>query len=175
MRYVGLLRGVNVGGKNKLPMAELRKALSFLPFDNLVTYIQSGNIVFDSDFSSTECSTLISNTISQNFNLNIPVVVFEQTNIIEILVSNPFKKLCEVEKKFMSFGFLDEYPSKENCELMESFSNEKEFIKITENIIFFYCTIGFGKTKLTNHFMEKKLKVSSTMRNYNTTLKLSTL
>nr|WP_042290246.1 DUF1697 domain-containing protein [Nonlabens ulvanivorans] len=163
MRYVALLRGVNVGGKNKLPMALLRDALGKTSFYGVTTYIQSGNIIFNSDL------------LKSDFDMDIPVIVKKQSQFKEILQVNPFKTRTMDDAKFMSFGFLSEIPEQDKVEEVMSFSTELETFKIVNNVIYFYCGVGFGKTKMTNAWFEKKLDVVSTMRNYNTTLKLTEL
>ncbi len=175
MRYVALLRGVNVSGKNKLPMALLREALKATPFCDATTYIQSGNIVFNADLDITTCEQIIADLLKAEFDLNVPVIVREQSAIKDILKVNPFETRTIENSIFMSFGFLNECPAKEKVTVTEEFSNDEETFKIIDDIIYFYCGVGFGKTKMTNAWFEKKLGVTSTMRNYNTTLKLAEL
>ncbi|WP_405369630.1 DUF1697 domain-containing protein [Nonlabens sp. Asnod2-A12] len=175
MRYVALLRGINVGGKNKLPMALLRDALGKTSFYGVTTYIQSGNIVFNSDLKSAQCADIISELLKSEFDLAIPVIVKKQEEVSEILKASPFKTRTIENSKFMSFGFLNESPVQEKVKVTEEFSTELETFKIVDNVIYFYCGVGFGKTKMTNAWFEKKLGVTSTMRNYNTTLKLTEL
>ncbi|WP_405351519.1 DUF1697 domain-containing protein [Nonlabens sp. Asnod3-H03] len=175
MRYVALLRGVNVGGKNKLPMALLRNALEKTPFYGVTTYIQSGNILFSSDLKSAQCADIISELLKSEFDLAVPVMVKEQEEISKTLKASPFKTRTIENSKFMSFGFLNESPVQEKVNTTEEFSNDMETFKIIDDVIYFYCGVGFGKTKMTNAWFEKKLGVTSTMRNYNTTLKLTEL
>tara|TARA_R110002012_G_scaffold163831_5_gene326243 strand:- start:789 stop:1316 length:528 start_codon:yes stop_codon:yes gene_type:complete len=175
MRYVALLRGVNVSGKNKLPMALLRDALGKTPFYGVTTYIQSGNIVFNTDLETAHCEQIVGDLLKSEFDLNIPVMVYEQDAIKDILKVNPFKTRTMDDAKFMSFGFLSEIPEQDKVEEVMSFSTELETFKIVNNVIYFYCGVGFGKTKMTNAWFEKKLGLISTMRNYNTTFKLTEL
>lgn len=175
MRYVALLRGVNVGGKNKLPMALLRDALGKTSFYGVTTYIQSGNIIFNSDLEVAQCEKIISDLLKSDFDMHIPVIVKKQSQFKEILQENPFKTRTMDNAKFMSFGFLSEIPEQDKVEEVISFSTELEAFKIVNDVIYFYCGVGFGKTKLTNAWFEKKLGLISTMRNYNTTLKLTEL
>ncbi|MEP0479643.1 MAG: DUF1697 domain-containing protein [Nonlabens sp.] len=174
-RYVALLRGVNVSGKNKLPMALLRDALDKTSFYGVTTYIQSGNIVFNSDLKSAQCADIISELLKSEFDLVVPVMVKKQEVISDTLKVNPFKTRTIENLKFMSFGFLSECPVQEKVTATEECSNDVETFKIIDDVIYFYCGVGFGKTKMTNAWFEKKLGVTSTMRNYNTTLKLTEL
>jgi uncharacterized protein (DUF1697 family) len=174
-RFVGLLRGVNVSGKNKLPMAYLRDALEKTSFQSITTYIQSGNIVFSSKLESEECESIITDVLKSNFNLEVPVIVREQSYFDHVIKGNPFKTRTIENSKFMSFGFLKEAPNDENIKAMAIFSTDLETFEIVDDVIYFYCGVGFGTTKMTNAWFEKKLGVVSTMRNYNTTLKLTQL
>ncbi|GAK95064.1 hypothetical protein JCM19298_841 [Nonlabens ulvanivorans] len=144
-------------------MALLRDALGKTSFYGVTTYIQSGNIIFNSDL------------LKSDFDMDIPVIVKKQSQFKEILQVNPFKTRTMDDAKFMSFGFLSEIPEQDKVEEVMSFSTELETFKIVNNVIYFYCGVGFGKTKMTNAWFEKKLDVVSTMRNYNTTLKLTEL
>ena len=175
MRYVALLRGVNVGGKNKLPMALLRDALNKTSFYGVTTYIQSGNIVFNTDLETSKCEQIIEDLLKAEFDLDVSVIVKKQEVIKDILKANPFKMRAIENSKFMSFGFLSESTAQEKVIATEEFSNDVETFKIVDDVIYFYCGVGFGKTKMTNAWFEKKLEVTSTMRNYNTTLKLTEL
>ncbi|MGJ8685707.1 MAG: DUF1697 domain-containing protein [Nonlabens sp.] len=175
MRYVALLRGVNVSGKNKLPMALLRDALGKTPFYGVTTYIQTGNIVFNTDLETSQCEQIIGDLLKSEFDLDVPVIVKKQDAIKDILKANPFKTRTIEDSKFMSFGFLSEIPVAEKVTSIDGFSNDVETFRIIDDVIYFYCGVGFGKTKMTNVFFEKKLDVTSTMRNYNTTLKLTEL
>lgn len=175
MRYVALLRGVNVSGKNKLPMAHLREALEETPFYSFTTYIQSGNIIFNTDLDITQSEQIIGGLLKSEFDLEVPVIVKKQDAIIDILKANPFKMRTIENSKFMSFGFFNKIPVMEKIDDVMSFSTEIESFEVVDDIIYFYCGVGFGKTKMTNTWFEKKLGVTSTMRNYNTTLKLTEL
>ena len=174
-RCVALLRGVNVGGNNKLPMALLRDALGKTSFYGVTTYIQSGNIVFNTDLDIVQCEQIIVALLKAEFDLDVSVIVKKQEVIKDILKANPFKMRTIENSKFMSFGFLSESTAPEKVTAMEEFSNEEETFKIVDDLIYFYCGVGFGKTKMTNAWFEKKLGLISTMRNYNTTLKLTEL
>lgn len=174
-RYVALLRGVNVSGKNKLPMALLRDALGKTPFYGVTTYIQSGNIIFNTDLETSQCEQIIGDLLKSEFDLNVPVIVKKQDEIKDILKANPFKTRTLDNSKFMSFGFLNEIPAPEKVTALIDFSNDLETFRVVDDVIYFYCGVGFGKTKMTNSWFEKKLEVTSTMRNYNTTIKLTEL
>lgn len=164
--YIILLRGINVSGKNKLPMADLRELLNDLKFENVQTYIQSGNVILDSEESKTRVCSLIKEGISSKFGYDVPVIartVKEWENVVEnypFPIDNP---------KIVAFVFLDKTSEFSEIEI-KNIGDDK--FKIDKDMVYFYCPNGFGKSKITNNLFENKLKVTATTRNYNTTIKL---
>lgn len=164
--YIVLLRGINVSGKNELPMAELRQLLNDLGFQNVQTYIQSGNIILSSEESKSEVCQKIKEGILQKFGYDIPVLaktVDEWKNVIDnypFSIENP---------KIVGFVFFNEAPRETVFEIN---GMKDDQYKINNNVVYIYCPSGFGKTKLTNNLFEQKLKVTATTRNFKTTIKL---
>lgn len=171
--YIALLRGVNVSGQKKIPMAELRGILAKSGLENVQTYIQSGNVIFQS--LETDTSTLelkIHNAIKSYFGFEVPVLVLTPRELKNIFHSSPFPK----EKKENSY-FMMLY-SKADKDLVDSISElsyPNEEFKITDKAVYFYCSVGYGKAKFSNNFFERKLKVTATARNYKTMVKLLSL
>jgi uncharacterized protein (DUF1697 family) len=132
-------------------------------------------LVFSSKLEAFECEEIIVNILKLDFNLNVPVVVKEQSFFNKVLKANPFKTRTIENPKFMSFGFLKEFPSDDNLKAIAEFSTDLETFEIIDDVIYFYCGVELGTTKMTNAFFEKELGVFSIMRNYNTTLKLTQL
>ena len=165
-KYIILLRGINVSGKNKIPMAELREMISDLGFQNVQTYIQSGNIVLEATESKGEVCKKIHIGINEKFGFDIPVLARTPEEWKETIDKYPFSIENE---KIVAFSFLNKIPSKKEIEVKGI--NEDQY-KIEENRVYLYCPSGFGKTKLTNNTIEKKLEVVATTRNYKTTVKL---
>lgn len=164
--YIILLRGINVSGKNKLPMAQLRDLLNNLGFQNMQTYIQSGNIVLQSDKSKKEISETIKKEIVTQFGYDVPVIIRTIKEWEEVISANPY---AIENPKILGFVFLSDIPKETNIEI----NNTKEDVfTIYKDVIYIHCPSGFGKTKLTNNTFEKKLNVTATTRNYKTVLKL---
>lgn len=164
--FIVLLRGVNVSGKNKIPMAELRSTLNKSGFQEVQTYIQSGNIILKSEESKEAICIKIHEAIKVEFGFEIPVLVSTPEEWEEMFVNYPFSVENE---KIVAFTVLDKVPSETHMDI----TNVKEDqYKIKGNIVYLYCPSGFGKTKLTNATIEKKLKVQATTRNLKTTRKL---
>lgn len=171
--YIAFLRGINVSGKHKIQMAELKELLSKQKLEDVKTYIQSGNVVFESGLeNSKELENLISKAILSHFNFNVPVIVMTISKLKEILDQNPFKTDDENLQKQNYFVLLNEIP---NVEAVDKLSNETfktEDFLVTNDCMYLKCTAGYGKAKLNNNLVERKLKVKATTRNYRTMNKL---
>ena len=168
-KYIVLLRGINVSGKNKIPMVTLRELLNDLEFQNVQTYIQSGNIILTSEQSKLEVSKRIKKGILKKFDLDIHVIVKTALELNEIVKNYPFSLENE---KIVAFTFLDKISDKETIEVKNI---GEDLYKIVKDVVYLNCKSGFGKTKFTNNVLEKKLNVNATTRNLKTTLKLAEL
>lgn len=164
--YIVLLRGVNVSGKNKLPMEELRNLLNELNFSNVSTYIQSGNIILQSEATRETIVDAIRNAIKLKFGYEVPVIIRTPQEWKRAIDNYPFSIENE---KIVAFCFLDTAVSITEIEIKGI--NEDQY-KINDDVVYLYCPSGFGRTKLTNNSIEKKLNVAATTRNLKTTLKL---
>ena len=167
--YIVLLRGINVSGKNKLPMAELRDLLKELGFQNVKTYIQSGNIILTSEESKTTICKKIKKGIADKFGYDVPVIAKTVLEWKKAFTNYPFPT---DNPKIVAFVFLDGKTSETKIEAKGV--NDDEY-KIDDDLVYIYCPSTFAKTKLSNNLFERKLKVTATTRNYNTTIKLLTL
>ena len=164
--YIVLLRGINVSGKNKLPMADLRDLLTELGFQNVKTYIQSGNIILTSDESKTTICKKIKDGIATKFGYDVPVIAKTISEWKKAIKNYPFPIENE---KIVAFTFLDKKSEIAEIEI-KNIGDDK--FKIDKDLVYIYCPNGFGKSKITNNLFEKKLKVIATTRNLRTTLKL---
>ncbi|MCI5081950.1 MAG: DUF1697 domain-containing protein [Saprospiraceae bacterium] len=172
MTYIALLRGINVSGQKKIKMADLREALSQLSFSNIRTYIQSGNILFDSEEENIrELETQIHDKIQAAFGFDVPVLVIRPELLHRIMKENPFlDQGKETNKLYVTF--LAEKPETDQIKLLESVDYSPEEFILEDSFLYFYFPNGYGRTKLNNNFFEKKLKVKATTRNWKTINKL---
>ena len=171
--YIALLRGINVSGQKKIKMAELRTQLTELGFENVQTYIQSGNILFH--FPETEHEILekkIADKISADYGFEVPVLVKKATDFQEALDRNPYLKDENNDPKRIYFTFLATAPSVEQIKVLEEKNYEPELYTIDSKNIYLYVPKGYGRTKLSNNLFEQKLKVQATTRNLKTVKKL---
>jgi uncharacterized protein (DUF1697 family) len=169
--YVSILRGINVSGKNSIKMDALKRLFENLNFQNVTTYVQSGNVVFS--FKPTDVRALeklISSEIDKHFGFKVPVIVLTTDELKEYIGNNPFTS--SKDEKFLHFTFLAARPSDFIKENIDNVKAENEEIEISGRVVYLYCPNGYGKTKLSNTFLEKTLKVTSTTRNFKTTIAL---
>jgi len=170
--YVALLRGVNVGGRNKLPMQELRAALLGAGFSGVATYIQSGNVVLDADSRKPDAvAAAVSSVIETQFGFGVPATVRSANQLGAVIKNNPFlARGCE--PKALHVAFLADRPDPAAVkELDPDRSPPDEFIVAGEEIYLHYPN-GAARSKLTNAWFDSKLRTMSTVRNWNTVLKL---
>lgn len=174
--YIALLRGINVSGHNIINMDALKGALGDLNFSAIRTYIQSGNILFETDRTDTNhLAKMIGETILEHFGCSVPVIIRNQPELEFISKNNPFLRgrLENTENLYVSF--LTETPEDTKVKkIMEIKFLPDEFI-ISGNEIYLFCPDGYGRTKLSNQFFENKLKTTATTRNWKTILKLKQL
>jgi uncharacterized protein (DUF1697 family) len=172
MKYVAFLRGINVGGKNKIKMETLREVCSALGFENVKTYINSGNIIFET--AKTADKTLaakIESTIEKEFGLNIKTIVRSIDEIKDLVESNPFAGEFENDKDVHVF-FLDEEMPAEKSELLLSNNSENERYFVRNREIFCHLRVGVLDSLMGRDYIAKKLKILSTARNWRTVNKI---
>ncbi|WP_435315278.1 DUF1697 domain-containing protein [Cellulophaga fucicola] len=168
--YIALLRGINVSGKNKILMADLKQMLLKLKLANVTTYIQSGNVVFTTDeVDVTVLSEKIKKEIFKVFGLDVPVLVLAASALQTIFKNNPF---TAEEEKETYFVLLKSAPNTVLISEVNKGTYATEKFVITNSCIYLRCLNGAGKAKCNNNFFERKLKVQATTRNYKTMVKL---
>ena len=176
-KYIALLRGINVGGKRKILMADLKKMFSNLGFTDIATYIQSGNVVFSAAIQEDhlKLSAQIEQAISKHYEFEVPVIIRTAKEWKEAMEQNPFLKKQEVEPERLHLTFLKDLPSKEKLEAILSYDYSPDQFQIFDKQVFVYCSGKYSDSKLTNGFFETKLKVAASTRNWKTVLILSEL
>jgi uncharacterized protein (DUF1697 family) len=154
-------------------MDALKQAFTDYGFKNVHTYIQSGNVIFQTEKTNhKELEKKISIIIIEKFQFEVPVIVIEPGELKTILKNNPFlrDKLKDLSKSFITF--LSDEPVKENIDKIQKAQYLPDEFEINGKNIYVYCPNGYGRTKLTNSFFESKLKVSATSRNWKTSNEL---
>jgi len=173
-KKIAILRGINVGGKKKVLMADLRLLFKELGFSNITTYIQSGNVIFDDTTKLTdlEIADKVELAISNKYEFTVPVIVRSSTDLVKSVSNNTFYKKDLTDISQLHLTFLKEKPTKENVTQTESYNYEPDKFVIKGKDVFVFCEGKYHQSKLTNNFFEKKLKVAATTRNWKTVLKL---
>ncbi|MGB7344527.1 MAG: DUF1697 domain-containing protein [Pirellulaceae bacterium] len=169
--WIALLRGINVGGKNLLPMAKLRSDLEDLKFKNVRTYIQSGNVVFESTAkTASSLAKKIATRIGAEHGFRPHVFVLKSGDLQTAVNSNPFPQAV-ADPKTLHFFLLASPPTKPNLTSIEAAKSPTEQYKLTDSVFYLHAPDGIGRSKLAAN-IEKHLGVVTTARNYRTIEKL---
>ena len=162
---IAILRGINVSGVRKLPMADLRKLCEGLGWVNVRTYIQSGNVVFEVPKVGPALARSLEQAIRKQFGFDVPVLVLTSKDLQQVIAGNPFIKENGIELDKLHVTFLAEVP-KQRIGAEGNYAPDRFILGKKE--IYLHCPEGYGNTKLNNTFFENKLKVSATTRNWRT-------
>jgi uncharacterized protein (DUF1697 family) len=174
--YISLLRGINVSGQKKIKMAALKVVYESLKFEHVKTYIQSGNVVFQSSNDKVTIKNNIETAIKEHFDFDVPVLILSQEQLENTAKSLPFPAInIEEEGSKIIVFFLSESVSNDQEKTLGAYLTNSEQLVLDQNVIFLYCPEGSGKSKLTNKLIETKLKLTSTARNIKTVNKLLSL
>jgi uncharacterized protein (DUF1697 family) len=173
-RYLALLRAVNVG-KTWIAMEELRRLSEKEGFANVSTYIQSGNIVFTSDKSHAECTAAIAASLETQLRAAVTVLVKTEKQLRQIVDRNPFVKEVKIDPAALHVTFLEANPSAKSIERLSAIKSGLDRFQISGDVVYLHCPGGYGRTKLSNAVIERKLDTPATTRNWKTVNVLLTL
>ena len=172
--WIALLRGINVGGNNILPMAKLKRDLESLNLKNVRTYIQSGNVVFDSTAKTpSSLSSRIARRIEQQYGFRPHLLILKREDLLTAIESNPFPGVVS-DPKTLHFFFLAEPASDPDTEALDSAKTSTEQYELTDGVFYLYAPDGIARSKLAAN-AEKHLGVVTTARNYRTVNKLASM
>lgn len=176
MRYVALLRGVNVGGNNKVPMKDLKDCFEKAGFLNVLTYINSGNIVFDSEETSTEKLTAQCRAIlEQNFGLSIPLALIDALALKDTLDHAPAWWDADPEARHNALFVIPPAKADEVCTGVGPVRSEYEKVASYQNVIFWSASVKTISRTRWSKIVGTKAYQDVTIRNANTTKKLLAL
>ena len=169
--YIALFRGINVGGNNVLPMKELVATLESIGAQNVKTYIQSGNAVFQSqETNASLLSNKISAAIKKSHGFEPQVLLLESEEMERAVESNPFPE-AESEPKALHLYFLDAIPENPDFDTLASIKSNRERFALKDGVFYLHAPDGIGRSKLAAK-AEKLLGVSATARNWRTVCKI---
>jgi len=171
-----MLRGINVSGQKKIKMNELISLYESLSFKNVTTYIQSGNVLFDSSADNlVSLAEKIEKEIKKEFLFEVPVIIRTKEELKHIIKTNPFLKREDIDHSKLHITFLTKTVKKPiPPKIMETKSAEDEFFTSNKEI-YLFCPKGYGRTKYNNNFFERYLSMNATTRNWNTIMAISRL
>jgi uncharacterized protein (DUF1697 family) len=167
MTYIAMLRGINVGRGKVVKMERLRTLFATLGFGEVRTYVQSGNVVFQSERKS-ELTRTIAAKIQSDFGLTVPVLIKTSKELTQIVCNNPLLRVKGIDVSKLHVTFLSDAPPKTAARVLEDLATTRERFRILNREIYLYCPDGYGKSKLTNNTIEKKFSLVATTRNWRT-------
>ena len=169
--YILLFRGV--GGATQLPTAPLRQALTAAGFENVATYINSGNAVVRSSLARDKVIGLVADICKKKFSFTKAIFAPTLGEWSDLIENNPFPKAADVPK-YLHAALLDEKPKAAVIEALRALATPRESIEIVGKVAYLHTPDGFGTSKLAAKF-DKGIGVTNTARNWNTVLKLCEL
>jgi len=171
--YISILRGINVSGQKPIKMDKLKALYEAKGYTNVKTYIQSGNVVFDANTENPrQLESGLSQKIKEVFGHDVPVIVLSNLELRSIADNNPYVKDQDKNPDFFHVTFLSDEPSNQDISQLIAKKQNDEAIRLIGKAIYLYCPNGYGRTKLNNNFIENKLKISATTRNWKSVNKL---
>jgi uncharacterized protein (DUF1697 family) len=170
-RHIVLLRGINLASRNRIAMPRLREALEEAGFDDVQTYVQSGNVVLTSSGSAADVARKVERQISQSFGLDIDVVVRTRSQLARVVERNPLAKVAKNPKRYQ-VSFLSAKPSAAVLRKLEETAAEKERVVLIGREIYAWHPEGIGRSRLWTLLAGRGLGVTATARNWTTVTKL---
>jgi uncharacterized protein (DUF1697 family) len=174
IRYISILRGINVGGKRKILMADLKNLYQELGFCNITSYIQSGNIIFDTS-KETDRKNIAENikvAIFEQYGFDVPVIIRTVDELQESIAINPFTQNQDFDIERLCLTFLQDIPSTQKISSLPVFPDSPDKYEIINNDVFIWFAGKSHTSKLTNNLFEKYLATPASTRNWKTVQKL---
>jgi len=174
--YIALLRGINVSGHKVIKMEHLRQMFEALPVHNVRTYIQSGNVLFEADEQPTDrLSTCIEQMLHDALGYDFRTVVRSSDELAEVIARSPYADEAQGEEEKVYVTFLSALPSQSNIAQLMTFNSDVDDFQVLGQEVYIRCRESYGKSIYSNNFLEKKLGVAATTRNWATVNKLLAL
>jgi len=176
MAHIALLRGINVGGHKAVAMSDLRDLLAGLGFDGARSLLQSGNLIFRSDAQTgAGLERLLETEAGKRLGLHADFFIRSAKEWREVVARNPFRKEAERDPGHLVVMFLKAAPNAKDVKEVQVGIVGPEIVRADGRHLYIVYPDGIGKSRLTNAFIEKKLGIRVTARNWNTVLKLNAL
>ena len=172
--YVALLRGINLGGHNKVSMPDLRALFGSLGDEDAATYLRSGNVIFKGAGGPGKLIEAIEKRIRRDLGLNVTVLLRTRPQLAKVVAGNPFASDGEGSTK-LHVTVLAKKPDRAHVSKLDPERAEPDEFRVVGREIYLHCPNGYGRSKLTNAYFEKELGVAATTRNWRTVTKLAEL
>jgi uncharacterized protein (DUF1697 family) len=170
--YVALLRGINLGARNRISMATLRELFEASGAKDVQTYVQSGNVVFGSSRKREPLSKAVERRIAKELGIDIRVLLRTPRELERVVADNPFRRR---KPSSLHVTFLAAPPKAARVAELEPKAFAPDEFRVARGHVYVHCPNGYGRSKLSNAFFEKRLGVPATTRNWNTVTKLTQL
>ena len=170
--HVALLRGLNVGGKNRLPMGKLAAVFEAEGCTGVTTYIQSGNVVFSTERAAADLSRALSDRLLTAHSMDVPVVLRSGEELVAVARANPFLRRG-ADPGALHVAFLSTEPDPVGVARLDPDRAPPDELIVTGSEVYLHLPNGVGRTKLTNAYLDRCLGVVSTARNWRTVLALA--
>jgi uncharacterized protein (DUF1697 family) len=171
-----MLRGINVSGQKRIKMAELRSLYESLGLARVQTYVQSGNVVFASpEPDGSKLAKLIEAQVEQTFGFAVSVFMRDNRDFQRIIEHNPFLSDRNEDPAKLYLTFLYRRPNESELRNLIVPSDQTDKFIVGEQEVYLFCPNGYGRTKFSNNFFERKLKMPATTRNWKTVMALHKL
>jgi uncharacterized protein (DUF1697 family) len=174
-KYVALLRGINVGGHKKVPMADLKKTLEKMGFKNVRTLLASGNVLFEAPEKTAVSSEAIEASLKKKFGFTVPVILIPFSKIDDIIKTDPFRKIKLTPEIRRYATFLSEKTKSKLPIPYRSPDGSLAILSVSGNTIFSILDISRSKTPDAMNILEKEFGKNITTRNWNTIIKIGAL
>ncbi len=174
--HIAFLRGINVGGRNSVAMADLREMVDGMGFTGARTLLQSGNLVFTAaSKSASALEKQLEQETEKRFGVAADYVIRSAKELAQVVAANPFPKEAKADPSHLVVMFLKSATSAKEVQALQEAIKGREIVRGDGKHLYLVYPDGIGESKLTNVIIEKKIGTRGTARNWNTTLKLVAL
>ncbi len=166
---VAILRGINVSGQKQIKMTDLQQLCSTIGLQNVRTYIQSGNVIFDTELTDARViQQKIEQKIAEVYGFTVPVLIKTKQELEHVVHTNPFIKQPAIDSSKLHVTFLATAPAQKAVDALLAVDYLPDEWIVIGKEVYLHCPDGYGRTKLTNTFFEKKFATAATTRNWKT-------
>jgi uncharacterized protein (DUF1697 family) len=172
--YVALLRGINVGGRKVVKMQDLKAVFESLDFHSVRTYIQSGNVIFAAaEEHPADLQNRIERKLEEVLGYKVTAIIRTVRELEQVIQGNPF--VGKADDGMLYVTFLAEAPTAEAIDRLASYRNGEDDVHVASREVYLICRNGYGRTLFSNDFLESKLGVQATTRNWQTVNRIASL